>query len=205
MPMVRNYEDFFFGSCRPSSAITFCRSFQTSGFGRRIAQQIGWVIRGQQLAPAPLLPFTAILRNAARGLQQRFRRHRAQANNHFRIDRINLAQQVWRAGLHFVRLWRAIFRRTAFHYVADVHIFSLQAHRLNHLRQKFPGASHERQALRVFIRSRPFADKHQLSFCAAVAEHKLVSFLMQLAARAVAEVLANLQQRIVLHLVDRFE
>ena len=32
IPMVRNYEDFFFGSCRPNSAMTFCRSFQTSAF-----------------------------------------------------------------------------------------------------------------------------------------------------------------------------
>ena len=70
---------------------------------------------------------------------------------------------------------------------------------------KLSSASHERQALRVFVRSRSFADEYKFRFRIAIAKHKLVSSLVQLASRAIAQILSNFQKRVILHFLDRFE
>ena len=66
------------------------------------------------------------MRNPARGLQQRLRRARAEGHDHFRIDHIQLTQQKRRARFDFIGLGQSIFRRAAFHDVADVNVFALQ-------------------------------------------------------------------------------
>ena len=59
-----------------------------------------------------------------------------------------------------------------------------------------PGASDERFALAVFVGSRPFADKHDVGIHVTDAENQLVAPFMQAAARAVADVGANLGEGI---------
>ncbi len=65
----------------------------------------------------------------------------------------------------------------------------------NHLRQKLSGAAHERQSLLIFVRTRAFAHKNELRFSAAVAEDNFVAGFVQLAARALAQIFADFQQR----------
>ena len=105
----------------------------------------------------------------------------------------------------FIFFRSAIFRRTAFHDVADVDVFALQAHRFDHLRQQFSGAADERQALHVFIVAGAFADKNQLGVGIAVAKNDGVSCVVEFAARAFAEIGANLEQRVVGNFVKCFE
>ena len=68
----------------------------------------------------------------------------------------------------------------------------MQPDRLDHLRQQLAGAADERDALDVFVRAGRLADEHQIGVGVADAEHDLLpAERVQLAARAVADILAN--------------
>ncbi len=112
------------------------------------------MVGGHELVAAPFQPLPAELRNPARSFQKRFRGDGAQAHDHLWPDHINLPQQIRRTRGHFIRLWRAIFRRPAFHDIADVNVFALQAHRFDHLRQQFAGAADKRD-VPADLRRRP--------------------------------------------------
>src|SRR6266404_4410614 len=58
----------------------------------RITKQIRRMIRRQQFSSAEFQPLSAKLRNATVGLQQRFRRDGAEADNYFRSDGVDLPQ-----------------------------------------------------------------------------------------------------------------
>src|SRR5690348_8040456 len=108
---------------------------------------------------AKLEPLPAQPRNGLLLAINRLKGNRAEAYDGFGIDDRELPVQKRRAGFHFVRLRRAIFRRTALHHVADVNVFTLEAHRFDHLREQFSRAADERQSLNIFIAPRPFADE----------------------------------------------
>src|SRR5260370_25246922 len=91
----------------------------------RIAQQIGGVIGRQQFSPAKVQPFAAKLRNSAIGLKQCFCRDRAEANNYFRCDGVDLAKQKWRADAYFVFFRLAILWWPALHHFATVDVYTL--------------------------------------------------------------------------------
>ncbi len=90
---------------------------------------------------------------------------------------------------------QAIFRRAAFHDVADVHVFAAQAHCFDHLREKFSGAADEWLALHVFVMAGAFTDEDEFGFRIAHAEDDFVARLVQAAARALAEIGANVVER----------
>src|SRR5713226_10083519 len=75
---------------------------------RWIAQQIGGMIRCQQLSSTKFKPLPAKLRNSSIGLQQCFCSDCAQADNYFRSDGVYLAQEKWRAGADLVLFRLAI-------------------------------------------------------------------------------------------------
>ena len=58
-----------------------------------------------------------------------------------------------------------------------------------------PGAADEGQTLRVFVRARPLAHKHQLRIRIAIREDDLVAALRQRAALALAEKIADRGKR----------
>src|ERR1700683_155490 len=155
------------------------------------------MVGGHQFSAPKVQPLTAKMGNAAIGFEQCLRSTCTEANDHLRSDRIELPQQERRAGFDFVGFGQAIFRRSALHDVADVDVFALQTHRFDHLREQFPGAPDERQALRIFVAAWSFADKDKLSFGTAVTEDDFVPRAVQFAARALAEIVANLEQRVV--------
>ena len=68
---------------RPSTAMTFCRSFQTSAFAAGIAQQICGMVRGHQFSATKVEPFAAEMGNAAIGFQQSLRGDAAEADDYF--------------------------------------------------------------------------------------------------------------------------
>src|SRR5438445_3807130 len=171
----------------------------------RIAQQIGGMIGRQQFSSAKFQPLSAKLGNPAVGLQQGFCGDGAQANNYFGSDDVDLAKKKRRASADFIFFRLAILRWTAFHYVADVHVFTLQAHGFDHLGQQFSRAPDERQALRVFIGARAFADENELRLGISVAKNNFVPRAVEFAARAFTEIFADLEQRIVRNFVHGFE
>ena len=153
------------------------------------------MVGGQHFVTAEVHPLSPEMRNAAVCLQQRLRSGCAETHNHFRLKHIQLAKQKWRAFRYFVRLRLTISGRAALHDVADIDITTVEAHRFNHLREKFSGATDKRQSLRIFIRAWAFAHKNELCFSASIAEHNFVACLVQLAARALAKIFADFQQR----------
>src|SRR5439155_6230224 len=116
-------------------------------------------------------PLSAELGNAAIGFQEHFCGDRAETHNDFGRDDIDLAQKKWRASGDFVFFGRAIFRWTAFHDVANVDVFALQAHGFDHLREKFPSTADKRKALGIFVRARTFSNKNELGLGISVAEN----------------------------------
>src|SRR5262249_49356820 len=93
--------------------------------------------------------------------------------------------------------------RAALDYVADVDLIAHQVdalflcRALDHLREQLSGAADERDALRVFIGAGAFADEHQRRFLVADAEDDFVAAFVQAAAAAIADVLYDLEQRVV--------
>jgi hypothetical protein len=183
----------------------FLQIFPDFAFCAGIAQQVGGVVRGHQFSAAKFEPLSAELGNAAVCFENGLRGGAAQADDYFGGDGVNLAQQEWRALADFIFFWSAIFRRAAFHDVADVDIISLQAHGFDHLRQKFSGTANERESLHVFVVTRTFAYEHKFGFGIAIAENYFVARLMKLAARAFAEIGSNLQEGIVGNFVKSFK
>ncbi len=163
------------------------------------------MIRAHHRNAAEYKPLSAQPRNRLLLAINRLKSNRAEAHDGFGIDDRKLPVQKWRAGFHFVRLRRAIFRRTAFHHVADVNVFALEAHRFDHLREQFSGAPHERQSLNIFVAPRPFADEHQFRARIAAAEDNGIALLTKLASLAIPDILADYLQRIVCDALARFE
>src|SRR5256885_16872913 len=122
------------------------------------------------------------MRNAAIGLQKSLRGDTSEADDYFWCDGVNLAKQKGRADFHFVFFPRAIFGGPAFHHVADINVFALQAHGLNHLVQQFSCTANERQTLYVFIPPGSFANENQISFGITVAKDELGAAPVELAA-----------------------
>ena len=183
----------------------FLQIFPDFAFRAGITQQVGGMIRGHQLSSAKFEPLSTKLRDATIGFQQGLRCDGPEADDYFGRDGINLAQQKRRARSDFVFLGGTIFRRAAFHDVADVDVFPLQAHCFDHLGEKFSGAADKREALHVFVVSGAFADENEVSFGITVAENNFVARGVEFATRAFAEVGSNLEERIVGNLVKGFE
>src|SRR5580704_13065741 len=86
----------------------------------RISQQISRMVCGDEFRAAEIEPLAAKPGDALGCLQQRLRRATPEAANHFRANYINLPKEKWRASCDFVFFRQAVFRRTAFHHIADV-------------------------------------------------------------------------------------
>jgi len=73
------------------------------------------------------------------------------------------------------------------------------------LREKFSGAADERESLGIFVSAWAFSHKNEFSFGISIAEDNGVAMIVKLAARAVAQVFANPQERVVSDFVGRVE
>ncbi len=150
-----------------------------------------------KLGTAKIKPASAKFRHRRVDRQQCFCGDRPQRDYRFRFDGCDLPHQKWRASLALITLRRAVSRRTALDNVCNVNIFPTQAHRLDHVIEQLTGTAHEWLALHIFIRSRSFSDKHEISFRIAHAEHDLLAPLfMQHTTRAIAEVFSDQAQRL---------
>src|SRR5581483_3944886 len=156
------------------------------------------MVCSDQLCAAEIEPFAAETRNPLSGLQQGLRGASAEGANHFWVDDAELSEKERRAGGDLVLFRQAIFWRAAFHHVADVNIFALEAHGFDHLREQLASAADEWFALKIFVVAGALADEDEFGFRIADAENELGASFVQLAARAVvADGVVNDLQRIV--------
>ena len=91
----------------------------------------------------------------------------------------------------------AVARRPALEDVEHRDLGARQVDRFEGGIERLPGTADERNALRVFIGARAFADKDQGRFGIADSEDDLAAALMQAAAAAVADVFDDFEKRIV--------
>lgn len=97
-----------------------------------------------------------------RRLQKSLRSESAERADDPGVHDRDLAEDEFSARLDFVLLRIPVSRWTAFDNVADEHVFAIDLHRLNDFCQELACPPDEREALRVFVRSRSLTHKHQL-------------------------------------------
>src|SRR5262245_14805559 len=135
----------------------------------------------------PLVPLSAKLHDAIFGAQERLGGGGSEGTDSSGPDSRKLPEQELTANLHFVRQRRSIFRRPAFHDVADIYIRAAEGNALlpggtfDHLREELTSTADEGQALLIFIRSRALTDEHQPGAFIAGAEDELVATFVEAA------------------------
>jgi hypothetical protein len=75
---------------------------------RLVSQQVSGVIRNHERDPAVCVPAPAQFAHRASGSKQAFHRNCAKRDQDFRLDDVNLLDQIRSAGLHLCRRWCAI-------------------------------------------------------------------------------------------------
>ena len=183
----------------------FLQIFPDFALRVRVSQQVSRMVCGDEFRATEIKPLAPKPGNALRCLQQRLRSAASQAANHFRPDYINLPEKKWRARRDFIFFREAVFGWAAFHNVADVNILATQAHSLDHLREKFSCAAHERLTFHVFIASRPFADENQLRLHAADSENDIRAGFVQFAASAITNGFSDELERVTFNSVAGLE
>src|SRR5262249_10196633 len=136
----------------------FLKILPDVGLRGGIAKQVCRMVGGEHFLTAIVEPLASIVGNAAIGLEKCLKSCGTQADDHLRLDRVELAKKKRRTGGDLVWFGLAISWRAALDDVADVDVSPLEAHSFDHLCQEFSGASDEGQALRVFIGAWAFAD-----------------------------------------------
>jgi len=113
--------------------------------------------------------------------QQPFHRRRAEGDDDFGPDQINLLVQIRNARRHLVGRGLAVAAGTgghigpAFQNVGDINIAAGKSGRLDDAREQLSRRTDEWFALFIFVRARRFADEHQLRVNAADAEHDVLA------------------------------
>src|ERR1700733_8311616 len=160
------------------------------------------MVSDHQLNVVPVVPFSAQPRHAFGSPEQRFRRGATERTDRLWFDSLKLPVKELPADLHFVGLRRAILRGPALHHVADINVGALDREALfrplafDHLREQLSRAADEWQTLLIFIGAWALTNKHQPRLLVARSEHNLIASLVQAAARTVANVPEDGEQRI---------
>src|ERR1051325_6085138 len=82
-------------------------------------------------------------------------------DDHFRLNRGDFSKQKRAADRGLFQSGLAIARRAAAINIANDHVLTLHAHRLDHLSEQLSGAADKRFALRIPAGARRLTDKHQ--------------------------------------------
>ena len=107
---------------------------------------------------------------------------------------VDLGEQERLAGAHLVRRGITVVGRAALDDVGDVHVVPPEIDRLDDPGEQLARPPHERYALQILVAPRRLADEHQLGIRIPDPEDERPPSTVQLAARAVAELLADLPQ-----------
>src|ERR1041385_4632174 len=120
------------------------------------------MIRRHQRNAAISLPVATQSGDANSFAEQTFDGRRAEGDNDFGLNQINLLMQIRNTRLHFFRSWLAVAGTLAgrvwpaFQNVRDINVFTFQPRGLNNLREQLTRSAHEWFALSVFVGSRRY-------------------------------------------------
>lgn len=98
----------------------------------------------------------------------------AQANNDLRLDKLDLAPEKPNAGLLLVFQRISVSGRAAFHDICNINIASIQINDGKHIIQKFSGRANEGDSLEIFLLSRAFTNKENISIFIANAKNHML-------------------------------
>jgi len=140
------------------------------------------------------LPRLAVNVADARSGEEAGHRESPKRNDDPRIDDSDLGLEVLRTGVDLVRRRIAVSRRSALHDVTDEDLLARQADPGQELLQETPGGSHERLALFVLMKPRPFADEHDGGVDRSLAGDRQFARLMEAAIGATADRRRKLSQ-----------
>src|SRR3989441_13088184 len=156
--------------------------FPGLGLVGKIAQQISRVIGHDERHALIAMQPPAQARDARLGVEQRLHGKAPHREDQFRLDELELAQQVGRALADLEGLRIAVARRAALEHVADVDVLAArEADRGEHVVEQATGLPHERLAPRVFLGTRRLAHQQPVRLLVAYAENRLSAGLAQAA------------------------
>src|SRR6185312_3394198 len=159
--------------------------------GRRRAQEERGVVRGHERDALVLLPGAAEARDGRVRAQEALRGELAERDDHARADGRELLLEEGLALGDLVGLGVAVARRAALQDVADVDVAAGEAHGFDHLGQELAGGADERLAGAIFVGAGRFADEDEGGVGVADAVDDVGALAGELAALAVAELLAD--------------
>jgi hypothetical protein len=103
------------------------------------------------------------------------------------IYQFDLFVEIWLALLHFGAFGAAIVRRTAFDYIADEYILSLESDGLEDFGEQLACTAYERPALGVFVSAGTFAYDHYFGVWVALAENEFIAGFAEWAFQAIMD------------------
>ena len=124
-------------------------------------------------------------------------RHRvpAERHDHGRIEHLELALEVRRAGGDLVGLGIAVAGRSALHDVGDEHVVAGPADVAEQAHEQAAGAADERPALAVLVLARALADEDDLGRCVTLARDGIRPGRVEPAASAIADLCRDRRER----------
>src|ERR1043166_9709312 len=128
----------------------------------RVAKQISRMKCRHHLYAQVIVKMPAYVADRHLCIEQILRSGRTEDDDHFWTNDRDLSQEKRLAYDRLVRFRCTISRRPAAVYIANANILASQPDALDDLRQKLPGPSDKRLALRVLIGTRSLAYKHQI-------------------------------------------
>ena len=170
--------------------------FPDLAFLVRISKQIGRMKSGHYLYAEIILKMASHFCDTVLGIQQIVKRGVAHHNDNFWPDDRDLAKQKWPTVCASGSVGARLPGRATAVDIADKNVLAFETDALDYFCQKLPGTTNERKALIVLVRSRGFADKHQVRLQISGRVHDLLSARIKLAPRAVADVSPNVLDRL---------
>ena len=158
----------------------------------RAAQEIGRMKSRHDRDAFIFLPDAAHLRDPLFCPEQVLRRHVAECHDDLGLDGLYLLFHEPNAGLDLIRLGIAVVRRAAFDDVADIDLCAFDLHALLYdVGQELACRADKGPALLVLLEPGAFTDENDRGLRVPFAIHDAVPAIMQLAPRAVADLLSN--------------
>ncbi len=149
-----------------------------------------------QRRPAPGEPFAAQTGDGLGGGKESLRGAGAQSTNRPGRESLELTKEEWGAGLDLNRKRRPVVGRTALYHVSDVDLFSPETERLDHVIEEFARSANKGSPLPVLIKTRTFPHEDQSGSRRALAKDNLRAAGMQAATGALAEMLPDVEQKL---------
>ena len=137
------------------------------------------MVRHHQRHAVVFMNLSAELADSLSGVQERLGGERPERNDHSWLDQLDLPQQVWTAGLNFIRHWIAIAGRAMLQDVANVDIAPRKFNRCENLVEELTSLTDEWSTEFVFGRSWRFSNTHEVSVGIAFARHGVLRVAMK--------------------------